>query len=226
MAIALDVANLGTARNASGAGDAVSVNTGSAVASNGFIVVCVGWFGTTNLVTGVSGGSLSWTRDLNGAAASKGICIASAQAPSGLASGTTITVSWAGGAGASEMIMGASSFTGVKTSSPVDGTPLGATLASTVAWTTGNYTIAAGSLIVGGNWCDGGSANTPGTTELWELDNAGGPDGMVAAYRIEASAGGYPITGTWNAATQYIMGAVAYLAGAATADTGLAWIVA
>jgi hypothetical protein len=125
--------------------------------------------------------------------------------------------------------LGCLSFTGVKTSSPVDGTPLGPTGAGTAAWTTGSYAIAAGSVIVGCNWNAGSVAsNTPTAPSVEALDFVNGVDfyGAAALYRIEASAGSYAVAGTWNAAAQNTTIAVAYLAAATTPDTGLAWITA
>jgi hypothetical protein len=216
MAIAIDVANLGTA-DPGGSRSTVAITTGSAVASGGFIVTCIGWFGTTTL-SSVAGGGLTWTIDKQGRAADPGfvsIAIASAQAPSGLASGTTITATLA--ANADVPTMGGTSFTGVATSSPVDGTPLGPTGVATAAWSTGNYSIQAGSVIVGTCWNENtasGNTASAGSTEAWEIAQAGGPYSHVAEYRIEGSAGSYAVAGTWGAAQKNTNIGVAYLAAA------------
>lgn len=224
MAVAVDIENLGTANNDSGAGDSISITTGAAVPAGGFIVVGVGWFASSSVPT-VSGGGLIWTTDKEDAVGSIGVLIASAQAPAGLAGGTTITAAVAAW-GAVAIIMGGSSFTGVKTSNPVDGTPDGPNSVGTAVWTSGSYAISAGSVLYTNCYNPNNITNTPTapSLEAWEVDNGGGPYAAVAEYRIEGSAGSYVNAGTWAGGGTNKNISVAYLAEASVADTGLAWI--
>jgi hypothetical protein len=212
MAIAIDVANIGTDVNNGASQTTVALTTTSAVASNGFIVLGIGWFGSTFLVSGVSGGGLSWSVDKQGVTSSIGTALVSAQAPSGLASSTTITVTFTGSVDVPTI--GGTSFTGVATSSPVDGTPLGPTEVTTAAWSSGSYTIAAGSVIVATNWTEGvvtGNTPTAPSVEAWDVVTSDS-DATVLEYNIQASDGSYTVEGTWNAAHKNQNVAVAYLA--------------
>jgi hypothetical protein len=220
MAIATDVLDLGGTVDINET-QTWNFNTGTAVASGGFIVVCNWWFGDIPTSLAVSGGGLTWTTDKFAAqvgATGNHVAISSAQAPSGLASATTITSTVSGGGNCQAHLCGGSSFTGVKTTSPVDGTPLGGTLSAVAAWSTGSYAISAGSVIVAVCGNEGtNTGNTPGTAELWDRSSGDGFGG-VAVYRIESSAGSYAATGTWGASANNANIAVAYLA-AASAGT-------
>lgn len=227
MAIAIDQANLGKTVVAGGS-TTVAFTTIANVASGGFIVVCVGWFGSTSALSSVSGGSLSWTIDKQGRAVSNSVAIASAQAPSGLASGTTITATFPAADMSTRSISGLS-FTGVKTSSPVDGTPVGPTDSAVAGWSTDSYSIAAGSVIVAIDFNGFGPANNnTATSPSVEAHEAVDPTdffGHVVEYRIESSAGSYTVAGSWGTFGDRSGNiGVAYLAGATTPDTGLAWI--
>lgn len=229
MAITVDKANAGTNGNDS-TSTTISVNTSQTIASGAFIVVCVAWFDPFEVATlsSVSGGSLSWSIDKQG---SSGVtfdpeeAIASAQAPSGLASGTTITATLSASISGNTSEIGVSSFLGVKTSSPVDGTPIGPVNngGATDLWTTGNYTLSAGSLMVGAANCGDNFTNamTDGT-ELYEA--ASSFTKLFAAYRIEASAGSYALAGDMSAVGQCDAIAVGYLAAAADTPALAPWV--
>lgn len=219
MAIALDQA-LGTNLEDPGA-TTIVLTTTAAVASGGFIVLGVGAFsGGASFLTSVSGGGLSWSIDKMVDDASRSFAIVSAQAPSGLASSTAITANL--NADLNARIIGATSFTGVATSSPVDGTPTGPTSSGTGAWATPSYTIAAGSLLVAMNYSisiTGANTPTSPAVEAWESTRLADNYGAVIEYRIETSAGGYTVAGAWTG-TGSANAAVAYLAAAgAAADT-------
>lgn len=217
MAIAVDVANLGTNITASQP-TSLDITTTSAVASGGFIVVCGGWFGDNTLTPTVSGGGLTWTTDkLLVPSGSNSAFIASAQAPSGLASSSTITVTW-GAPGAVAPTIGAMSFTGVATSSPVDGTSTAGEQSSTTAWATDSQTLTAGSVLIGTcRESASGTGSTPdaGSTEAWDISDGTDNFGQTTCYRIEASSGSYSVSGTWGGSTSSGDVGVAYLA-----DTG------
>jgi hypothetical protein len=227
MAIAVDVANCGTNGNDS-VTTSLTVTTTSAVASGGFIVMAFSWFdpGAHNPTISFSGGGLSWTVDKQGhlvGGFEDGVAIGSAQAPAGLASSTVLTVTLSASIASQSAIVGVSSFTGVKTTSPVDGTPLGLTSAATAAWSTGNYAITAGSLIFAMCAAEDVFTNTMSAgTEAWEgtssfVHSAGG-------YRIEPSAGSYPVSGTWSSAGTNVNSAVAYLAQPSAAPASAGWV--
>lgn len=217
MAITVDKANAGTNFNDS-TSTTIAVNTSQTIAAGAFIVVCVAWFDPFEAATlsSVSGGSLSWSIDKQGAS---GVtfdpeeAIASAQAPSGLASGTTITATFSASISGNTSEIGVSSFLGVKTSAPVDGTPIGPVNngGATDLWTTGNYTLSAGSLMVGAANCGDVFTNTM-TAGIELYESASSFTAMFACYRIESSAGSYALSGDMSAPGQCDAIAVAYLA--------------
>lgn len=211
MAIAIDQLTLGN-----GFDDTLDAswafNTTATVASGGFIVVVIGWFGGTPSLSSVSGGSLTWAVDVTGFGGSlpSALAIASAQAPAGLASGTTLTITL------TDVAVGkfatALSFTGVKTSSALDGIPPAQTENTTAGWATGSYSIQAGSVIVGGVWQDNVSTNTPVAPSLEASEQNSPFNTLVAEYRIESSAGSYTVAGTLSGAAEWTAAAAAYLA--------------
>ena len=221
MAIALD-ANLGTL-NQDSSSTTIALTTTNAVAAGATILLGITSFETSGTLTGVSGGGLTWSIDKQGRPASNSQfqAIVSAYAPSGLASSTVITATW--NAAQIARNIGGTSFTGIKTSSPVDGTPTGPTLVEGAAgWSTPSYTIQAGSMIFAVCFSENtalGSTPTGPSLEAWEINNAGGPYGSVANYRIESSAGSYTVAGTWGATANHSNVAVAYLAGAVANPT-------
>lgn len=214
MGIAFDKA-LGT-NYLTGDQTSITLTTSQTVASGGFIVVGVGafnWFDTVNVGT-VTGGGLTWTVDKiqHPGGGADGYAIISAQAPSGLASSTAISVPFVNDTGVvAYPIIGGCSFTGVATSSPIDGTPLGVNGSGVTSWSSGSYAIAAGSVIVGGVYIDSGdSHNATAGTEVWDRNNGGGPS-SAGVYRIESGAGSYAVSGSWTGSSGYTGAAVAYL---------------
>lgn len=228
MSIALDQL-LGSHGYAPGSGSSsFSFTTTNTVASGAFIVVGIGYFPSPSVsVSSVSGGSLSWTVD-KAAAGETGsfpgggttVGIASAQAPSGLASGTVITCNLSGTSDP-DVVIGGASFTGVKTSSPVDGTPplVTGTDGSGAGWATTSQSLSAGSLLVGMCYeplSGGGLTNTPTAPAAELFDTSDSILGAgVMVYRIEPSAGSYNLAGTWSGNAGSLFASVAYLA-----DTG------
>lgn len=228
MAIAIDQATIGSKVDEVNR-STYTLTTSAAVASGGFVVLGFQTLDSPTTINTITdnGPGLSWSVDKTSASTGWRFCIASAQAPSGMASGTVISVALS--ASGIVGVLGGCSFTGVKTSSPVDGTPLGPTVVSAQAWSTGNYTVQAGSVIVG--YCvnnTNGSANTPTapSLEVFEGAASGNDFGGTMEYRIESSAGSVPVAGSWGTSATTINIGVAYLAAATAVDTGLAWIVA
>jgi hypothetical protein len=197
MAIAVDVANAGTAVDDS---SAASLGCWSASASP--------------LLSSVSGGGLTWAIAAQGKhpSAQPHFAIAYAQAPSGLASGTTITANWSTSVAGRQI--GISSFTGVATSSPVD---VVGSVSNTgnATWTSGTLAIAAGSMIVISDHVDGvvtSTATAPAQEALDWTDGANTSHQM--SYRIEAAGGSVAATGTWSSSVVHASIAVAFLEGA------------
>lgn len=226
MAITLD--QLLGSQYSTGNGTSCSFTTSQAVASDGFIVVGVGWFDNLTL-NSISGGGLTWAVD----AALSGVGnqhagIGSAQAPSGLASGTTITANFSGNA--AERVIGGVSFTGVKTSAALDAADIGAQTGGSTAWSSDSVTIQDGSVLCACCYCAffGGSNSSTITSPSQEVFDAGLADTAhgTMGYRIEATGGSFTVAGTWAQSSSSNVAAAAYLAAPAGADTGLAWITA
>jgi hypothetical protein len=219
MAIAVDVADLGHAAGDPALGT-IAFTTTSPVASGGFIVLSVGWFDGTATLSSVAGGGLTWTIDFQGKAGvtSDRVALVSAQAPAGLASGTTITATFSAATPVAREI-GGTSFTGVATSSPVD-VALGAAVAvspSAAGWTSGSLSVAAGSVMIATCYNESGNfTNTVTAPSLQAvlMPNAASPTSQVTCYRIESSAGSVSVAGTWSTAATSGTGAVAYKAAA------------
>lgn len=219
MAVTVVDASLGTRFNTiTSAASYSGFVTEVAVAAGDFIVLAVASYHAAVALTSVtddSGSPLTWTIDKQGQAGAPGapnVAIVSAQAPSGLPSGTTITVNF--GAAVDVVTVGGMVLRGVATSSPVDTTvgPVGVS-PSSVDWTTGSMTVLAGSVLVGlvfGETSATTNAADTGSTEAWDEP---APDGWTVAleYRIEASAGSYSVDGTFSAAQASTTVGVAYL---------------
>lgn len=215
MAIAVDQASLGTAEPA-GASTA-ALTTSAAVASGGFVILGVWWFSDSQTITGVSdnGPGLTWNIALQGqqtVSSADFIGLVWAQAPSGMSSGTTITVTW--DAAVSIPVLGAASFTGVATSSPVEVTDGPLDSLSTASWASSSDALSAGSMLFGLRGSDGGTGNTATHNEAFKHFNAGDGYGIATDYRIEASAGSYTVGGTQSASSSGQVGAIAVLAAA------------
>lgn len=214
MAILIDQANAGTAVDDAGA-STIAVNTTQTVASGGFIVANIGWWTTTTTLSSVSGGGLTWAIAVQGkhSSANPAAAIAYAQAPSGLASGTTITATFSGSSNGRQI--GLISFTGVATSSPVDTTAAVASASNVSAWATGSATLAAGSVLVGASHMDPNGTSTITSPSIEALDWTDGANtGMTAGYRIEAAGGSVTVAGDWSVG-----------GGSATATVGAAFKV-
>ena len=227
MAIVLDKQNIGTATGDPGS-TTIAFTTSQVVASSGFIVLTVGWFDNGATLSSVSGGGLTWTIDKQGKGAvsnSQNSAIVSAQAPSGLASSTSITATFSAAVVAREI--GGTSFTGVATTTPAEATDGPVTIDGTPSstYTTNSVAISAGSMLFAATYNETtNTTSTPaaGCTEAIDLNYAGGTT-LTSNYRIEASAGSYTVGGTWaSGACKSVTNAVSYKAaaggGGATSD--------
>ena len=220
MPITIDVANAGATADPN-SGSSLGRTTTATIASGALVVVVAGGYQGSSTLSSVSGGGLTWTVDVtDNAATSPFLGIASAFAPSGLASGTTITATF--NQSVQVRTIGIASILGVDTGDKV-GVTRGTTVwnIGTQAWTTGNATIEAGSILIGASWNESiSTGSTPGETELHDTSHANG-FGQVAAYRIESSAGSYAVTGTWASSSNFLDEiAVEYRAAAAATGVG------
>jgi hypothetical protein len=213
---------IGTAAPSAGS-TPFSFNTTAAVPSGGFIELEVSCFGLTtanHATIAVSGGGLTWT--VNSRISTNGTwsqALISAPAPSGLASGTAISISWA----VAPTFNSASAWywTGVNAfdNQTARTTTLASGLWSTAAFTAG----AAGHVIGAATRGSSGLSATPAAsyTEINDyLEAAGGNSAHHSVYLTAGSvaAGSYTPGGTWTGTGTYWAAAVNYsdTAGAAT----------
>lgn len=197
MAIAHE-ADHGSATNAASS-TTIAVTTTSAVASSRRIILVLAWFANGVTLSSVSGGGLTWVIDQQGVDQDRHLAFVSADAPSGLASGTAITATFSGAA--TDRGIFVSSWSGIETGSSGYLGTAGSGFSTSTAWTTGSRTISAGSLLLGGshedNSGDHSSTPTSPSVELCDLTLSAFDD-ATAAYRIETSAGSYAVAGTWS----------------------------
>jgi hypothetical protein len=219
LAIVVDQVTLGTPTVQDSAGTTVAITTTVAAASNGFITGFVTWYdgvGGTQTLSTVAGGGLIWFiafqfKAANGA----NVAIVYAQAPSGLAIGAAITATYSASVPAGRSIALAS-WTGVKTTAPVDGTPpAGTTGSAATAWTTGSMLVQAGSLALGMSMqitTNLSSIPTAPSLELFDFTSGVGGFSSTGAYRIETSVGTVTVAGAWSANASSATIGVAFLA--------------
>jgi hypothetical protein len=215
MAITVEHANIGV-NGATSGGTTLAITTTQTVSAGSLIVLAVGWYTTSGItITGVSGGGLTWTVDKQGGPFNVKSGIVSAPAPSGLASSTSITVTFSA-AMEGGIAMGGSSLSGTDTSgSRVDTTSGPKADEGDAAWESTSQTILAGSGIVAVAFNEnvGVSGSTTSYTELIDTVDGYG-EGLTSVLRVEASAGSYTVSGTWPATAGSAVNAVAYIAGA------------
>lgn len=219
MALAFD-ANLGT-NTGPAAASTIALVTTTAVAADGKIFIDVGIFGAETL-SSVSGGGLTWNVDLKASNGSEHYARASADAPAGLASGTTITATFTGSTSGDRSISGFSA-TGVATGTTYDGTN-SSTAGAGASWSSGSITTAnADDILVGGGTEDGSGTATAtpnsGYTEANDFNNATSAECWESVYQIVAATSSYTAGGTFSpTGTQSVGLLVAYkaTAGAAT----------
>lgn len=196
MAVSLISNNRGSA-GAAASSSTIDVTTTAAIAAGSRIILVICYFGTGS-VSSVSGGGLTWVVDVDGSPSSdRGLAFASAHAPSGLASGTTITVTYS--IAQTDRGVQVTEWSGIKSSAYLGVS--GTNTSTTTAWGTGSRAISAGSALLGASHEDnaGDHTSTPTSPSLELCDNTpSASDDFTAAYRIEASAGSYEVAGTWS----------------------------
>lgn len=214
MAVTTDVL-LGTGN--AGASAAVSLVTTNTVAAGGRLVLLVGSFKTaqgTYSVTTAAG--LTWAQDHTVVSGQIRVAVFSAPAPSGLASGSTITITNTGGSATGDFIVGGESYLGIDTSAGYV-TGFNGAAAATAAWATGSITASSGDAIIGGAWVDAGavSSSTPTSPAVERIDkNVAGQSETLTLVDKLSVAGSDALAGTWNAAGGHVAIGVGYKAAA------------
>lgn len=221
MAIAVDQASLGT-RTSDPVSASITLTTTATAAANSYIVLALGYFASNELITTVTGGSLTWavapgTNQFKAGGTAVGIV--TAQAPAGLPSSTVITVNFAV-SDPQAFAIGATSFTGVKTSGEIElsGTNPAGTTADANPWSSASRSISAGSVLIAADYSavtGAGNTATSPSIEAWEATDVVDAYGCAMVYRIEPSAGSYTAGGQWAGAGTGATSYVALLAAAA-----------
>ena len=193
--IAFD-SNLGT-KNENVASATMTLTTTGAAAAQGRVFLFVNWNHTSRTLTSVSGGGLTWTVDAQVKDSSKYHgAIASASAPTGLASGTVITATFSGSV--THGLISAASFTGIASTNPVDRSGT-STQRGVAAWADSVTTTNANDLVLGWSGLDAITTSTPGAPniEIHDFSNTVFGEAATSVYRIESTVGAKTVNGTW-----------------------------
>jgi hypothetical protein len=194
----------------------MTLTTNGAAVTGARVFLFVSWTHSTRTLMSVSGGGLTWTVDRQQKAAGNNarVAVASAPAPSGLASGVVLTATFPGPVG--HGLIAAASFTGIAAASPVDATA--SSTGSGTAWSTSVTTINSDDLVIGFSTIDANATSTAATpnTEIHDFGNTAYYGWATTVYRIETTSGAKVTNGTWSSssgATGSVTIAVAYKAG-------------
>jgi hypothetical protein len=207
-------ANLGT--NSGQGTSAPSLVTAAAAASGSVIVFTLFTFDPNSLDASVSlaGGGLTWTRIQNQSNAQFCFTQFIAYAPSGLASGTTLTITHSAPHSPDNM-MSCVSYLGVDTVTITGGGNWNT--GSTQAWSSGNVSAASTSMLAGAGFTDGyvgTSTPTGGATEVSDFNAAAQSETMATEEKFNT--GLSDIAGSWDDGaghtSTWISGAIELLA--------------
>lgn len=219
MAVAFG-ATIGEIHSAS-SGSTKSLTTNAAVPAGAKIILNVQSYRGT-AISSISGGGLTWSIDKQQAATSgdTGVRahICSADAPSGLASGTSITVTFSG----IFDTCGIQGYyiTGAATASPVDATggagTTGTTAAANVVTTNANDFLAESLYVI---FVIGDITPAASITEVYDVAHADG-NKHFCGYRILSATGTYNVGGSWSGSNVWAVAGVAYKAAATTTNSG------
>ncbi len=222
MALAFGSA-LGSGNQVGSPATTASFSTTGAVAAGGKIIVGVSWY--NNVTVSVAGGSLSWTQDesFNSADdANRRAALFSADAPAGLASSTSITVTASGNA--FNLGLCGAYITGAATASWED-IGGGSSSASSGTMSVSITTTTADTAVFFFGWAEFASVgSTPLSTYSEAVDFINSVDGALCAldYRIVSSTGTYTPGATFDdtGSHGWVGVAVAYKADAGGAVAG------
>lgn len=221
--MAVSPAAISPGQYASGAAGSIADTTNATVASGRKVIAAVFWYGSASL-SSVSGGSLTWTvhTGSQSTGTANRVCFASADAPSGLASGTTVTATFStGGQYALGIRLASCDGLELNASGGLD-TSAATAAGSTTNWSQALTTSNATDVIFGHCWVDfytAGMAATAPATEVFDWTNADGSEAELV-YTEVSSAGAQTIGGTFSGARTNTRSAVAFkLASAGTPGT-------
>jgi hypothetical protein len=189
-------------------------NTTAAVASGAMVVVLAfRWRSGGGGTYTVSGGGLTWTTVHAVVSGNLTISLMAAFAPSGLASGTTLTVN--GSVGGNDYTVCAASYLGVDTSGTVSAAvrAFGGAAASTAAWSTGTITGNAGDAYIGGAGGDGTlRTSAPGGDATERIDfNSATSSGSITLVDDLAGEASDTLAGTWSGTIAHIAIGAAFI---------------
>jgi hypothetical protein len=207
VAVALDAALGSNSTGALSGATSVVVTTSAAAASGTKVLAFMSWFNSSAGPMTVSGGGLTWASVGQANNGSDRFAIWAADAPSGLASSSSITASQQA-LGAGGLLVSVASFSGVGT---VDTTAqsTGTTGSPYTSGATSNTTV--GALFAGGtgNETATSTTSTPSNgAEIHDLWASGAQQGIATGWLAAAGTASQGITGSWVGA-------------ASTANTGL-----
>lgn len=181
------------------------------------LVIIMWWTAAQPAFTSVSGGGLTWTTSANPVNGNMGMIIATAPAPSGLASGTSLTVTFAGNTVSNVLQVDCLYITGV--GSVIGGSS--GTAGSGATWTGGALSLNANDIIVGGGFEDGSAAGTAGTTATPDAGYTEASDWLSTlntekyevVYQVAGAGGSYTPGGTFTGGngTVSVGGAVGFV---------------
>lgn len=199
-----------------GTGTTKILTTTAAVPSGAKIILGVHYFATAAM-TGMAGGGLTWSIDRDQLGTSNYRCaVVSADAPSGLASGSSLTATF--GAVADTARVGGCYVTGLATGASSVDTTAGNGAASGTSATANLVTGNADDFLFSTMWVDflGAGNITPasGFTEFYDVTHAD-TQKDEDSYQIVAATSTYAIGGTWTGSLAWVLAGVAY-----KADTG------
>lgn len=212
MAVTVDQANLHAAAQSGPTN--YTFTTGAAVASGAMIVILAFKFRSGLGTHAASGGSLTWTTVHQVNSGSIMICMMAAFAPSGLASGTSLTVT-ATGSGSADWTVCAASYNGVDSSGGIaaairafdDGAGSG------TGWDTGAIGGNAADAYIGGAAGDGTlRTSTPGGDNVERIDfNSATTSGSITLVDDLDGAASDSIAGTWSGTLGHVAIGAAFI---------------
>jgi hypothetical protein len=194
----------------------MKLTTSAAAVAQSRVFAFVTWNNATRTLTSVSGGGLAWSVDVQTRDAGNNHgAIASAYAPTGLASGVTVTATFSGSVG--HGLIAASSFTGIAQTGALDATGT-STQGGVTGWTASVGTTNASDLVLGWSGIDTSATSVPAapSTEMHDLGDQWFNESSTSVFRIESTAGTKSVGGTWSrsaGSTTNVTVAAAYKAG-------------
>lgn len=172
----------------------IAVATDTSVAAGDTVVAVVAWYGSGTL-NGLSGGGLTWTVHVTSGGTAHRIALASAHAPTGLASGTTVTATLSASRDARSIRL--VSVADVAATDPADGTDSQPST-NTPAWA-GTVSPSGPAVVLSAPWYDFYSAGLTATAgalvpgyEWVTAENST----LGLAYLDAEDAGTYTVSGT------------------------------